>query len=258
MKEWIVGRNPVYEVLKAKRRHVFRLWIASGVEEKGRVSDILKLVNERRVPVFHVLRGQIDPLGENPQGIALEVSEYPYCALDDILEYVLNEGEPMFVLALDQIQNPQNLGSLLRTAEAVGVQGVIMPLARAVGVTPAVVSSSAGASEHLMVAPVNLSQAIATLKDAGAWVVGLENTPNARPLGEVPLDGPLVIVVGSEGEGIRSLVRNSCDFLLKLPMKGKVESLNAAVAGSVVLYIAMQKRLKPDKTNGNHVKKMPG
>lgn len=258
MKEWIVGRNPVYETLKAKRRQVFRLWIASGVEERGRISEILKLASDRKIPVFRVLRGQIDPLGENPQGVALEVSEYPYCALDDILEYVMNQGEPMFVLALDQIQNPQNLGSLLRTAEAVGVQGVIMPLARAVGVTPAVVTSSAGASEHLLVAPVNLSQAIATLKDAGAWVVGLENSANARPLGEVPLDGPLVIVVGSEGEGIRSLVRSACDFLLKLPMKGKIESLNAAVAGSVVLYIAMQKRLKPTQANGSHVQKMPG
>lgn len=258
MKEWIVGRNPTYEVLRAKRRQVFRLWIASGVEERGRVADILKLAAERKTPVFRVLRGQVDPLGENPQGIALEVSGYPYSALEDILEYVLHRGEPMFVLALDQIQNPQNLGSLLRTAEAVGVHGVIMPLARAVGVTPAVVSSSAGASEHLLVAPVNLSQAIATLKEAGAWVIGLENSPAASYLNEVPLDGSIVIVVGSEGAGIRSLVRSSCDFLLKLPMQGKIESLNAAVAGSVVLYLAMQKRFKPDKTNGNHGKKMPG
>jgi len=119
--------------------------------------------------------------------------------------------------------------------------------ARAVGVTPAVVSSSAGASEHLLIAPVNLSQAISTLKEAGAWVVGLENSPSARSWGEVPLDGPLVIVVGSEGEGIRSLVRNSCDFLLRLPMSGKVESLNAAVAGSIVLYFVMQARLKKSK-----------
>jgi 23S rRNA (guanosine2251-2'-O)-methyltransferase len=258
MKEWIVGRNPIYEVLKAKRRQVFRLWVASGVEERGRVAEILKLVNERKVPIFHVLRGQVDPLGENPQGVALEVSEYPYCALDDILEYVLHRGEPMFILALDQIQNPQNLGSLLRTAEAAGVQGVIIPLARAVGVTPAVVSSSAGASEHLLVAPVNLSQAIATLKEAGAWVVGLENTPTARSMGDVSLDGPLVIVIGSEGVGIRSLVKSSCDFLLKLPMKGKIESLNAAVAGSIVLYLVMQTRLKANKTNENHVQKMPG
>ncbi len=244
MKEWIVGRNPVYETLRAKRRQPFRLYVASGVDEKGRISDIVSLAKERRMQVSRVLRSQVDALGENPQGVALEVSQYPYCALDDIFELALNRHEPLFVLALDQIQNPQNLGSLLRTAEAVGVHGVIMPLARAVGVTPAVVSSSAGASEHLMIAPVNLAQAISTLKQAGAWVVGLEGSPAAKLPGEISLSGSIVIVVGSEGEGIRSLVRNSCDFLLRLPMFGKIASLNASVAGSVALYLAMQERSK--------------
>lgn len=251
MKEWIVGRNPVYETLRAKRRQPFQLYVASGVDEKGRVLEILSLAKEKRIPISHVLRSQVDALGENPQGIALETSQYPYCALDDILELALHRREPLFVLALDQIQNPQNLGSLLRTAEAVGVHGVIMPLARAVGVTPAVVSSSAGASEHLMIAPVNLAQAIAVLKQAGAWVVGLEGSTAARLPEEVSLTGPIVIVVGSEGEGIRSLVRNSCDFLLQLPMYGKIASLNASVAGSIALYLTMQARTKKPTLAGN-------
>ncbi len=256
MKEWIVGRNPVHEALRAKRRQPFRLWIASGVEEKGKVIDILRLANERKVPVNKVLRGQVDNLGENPQGIALEVSEYPYTALDDILECALQRAEPLFILVLDQIQNPQNLGSLLRTSEAVGIHGVLIPLARTVGITPAVVSSSAGASEHLLVAPVNLAQALQTLKEAGVWVVGLENSSAARDLSEVPLSGPIAIVVGSEGEGIRSLVRSNCDFLLKLPMQGKVESLNAAVAGSIVLFLTRQARSKEQAPK--NTKKAPG
>jgi 23S rRNA (guanosine2251-2'-O)-methyltransferase len=256
MKEWIVGRNPVHEALRAKRRQPFRLWIATGVEEKGKILEILKLAGERKVTVNRVLRGQVDNLGENPQGVALEVSEYPYITLDDILEIALHKAEPIFILVLDQIQNPQNLGSLLRTAEAMGVHGVLIPLARTVGITPAVVSSSAGASEHLLIAPVNLAQALQTLKQAGVWVVGLENSPAARDLAEVPLSGPIAVVVGSEGEGIRSLVRSNCDFLLRLSMAGKVESLNAAIAGSIVLFLVRKTR---DKSNlKENTKKAPG
>jgi 23S rRNA (guanosine2251-2'-O)-methyltransferase len=140
------------------------------------------------------------------------------------------------------IQNPQNLGTLLRTAEAVGVHGVLMPLARAVGVTPAVVTASAGASEHLLVASINLAQALETLKEEGAWVIGLEGGREAVPVEKVNLKGPLVLVVGSEGEGMRLLTRKSCDVLLKLPMRGQIESLNAAVAGSIVLYMAQMAR----------------
>jgi 23S rRNA (guanosine2251-2'-O)-methyltransferase len=242
MREWITGRNPVYEVFQARRRQPFSLQVATGVQEKGRLAEILTLTNARKIPITRVPRAQLDRLSDNHQGVALEASEYPYSGLDDILDLAARRGEPLFVLALDLVQNPQNLGSLLRTAEATGVHGVLIPLARAATVTPAVVNASAGASEHLLVAQVNLAQAISRLKEAGAWVIGLEGGPQAQPLQQVRLDGPLTLVVGNEGEGLRALVRQSCDLLARLPMRGQVESLNAAVAGSVVLYLALLAR----------------
>jgi 23S rRNA (guanosine2251-2'-O)-methyltransferase len=242
VKEWITGRNPVYETLRAKRRQCFHLVIASGAEEKGRLQEIIHMAQERRVATTYVQRQQLDNLAENHQGVALEASGYPYSDLQTILQEVETRQEPMFILALDVIQNPQNLGTLLRSAEAVGVQGVLMPLARAAGVTPAVVTASAGASEHLLVASINLSQALNTLKEEGAWVIGLEGGHDSIPAEKVNLKGPLVLVVGSEGEGMRLLTRKSCDVLLKLPMHGQIESLNAAVAGSIVLYMALMAR----------------
>ncbi|GAP05535.1 MAG TPA: 23S rRNA (guanosine(2251)-2'-O)-methyltransferase RlmB [Anaerolinea thermolimosa] len=243
MKEWITGRNPVFEVLRARRRQAFRLLVAAGVEEKGRLEEILRLATARKLSVNRVPRQQLDALGEGHQGVAVEVSGYPYAAIQDILNLAKQRREALFVLALDLIQNPQNLGTLLRSAEAVGVHGVILPLARAAGVTPAVVHASAGASEHLLVAQANLAQALALLKEeADAWVIGLEGGAGARPVEQVPLDGPLALVVGNEGEGMRSLVRKTCDALVALPMMGKIESLNAAVAGSIVLYRALEAR----------------
>lgn len=248
MKEWIVGRNPVYETLRARRRNFFRLLVAQGVEEKGRLNDILRLAAERKLVVTRVQRQQLDSLPqgeESHQGVALEASAYPYAVLADILERAEQRQQPPFILALDLLQNPQNLGTLFRSAEAAGVHGVLIPLRRAAGVTPAVVHASAGASEHLLVAQVNLAQAFDTLKeDANVWVMGLEGGGDSKPYDSVPLDGPLALVVGSEGEGLRDLVRRSCDVLLSLPMQGNIESLNAAVAGSIVLYKALSDRAK--------------
>jgi len=244
MKEWIVGRNPVYEVLRARRRHVFRLLAARGADEKGRLGEILRQAQARKVQIERVQRQQLDSLGENHQGVALETSAYPYAALQDIVARAEERQEPLFVLLLDMLQNPQNLGTLLRTAEAAGVHGVVIPLRRAAGVTPAVVHASAGATEHLLLASANLAQAIGVLKEAGAWVIGLEGSSRAQPVEQVRLDGPLALVVGSEGEGMRDLVRKSCDALVRLPMRGQIESLNAAVAGSVVIYLALQARKK--------------
>ena len=247
MKEWITGRNPVYEVLRARRRQIFRLMVAQGVEEKGRLGEILQMAAGHKAPVTRVPRQQLDSLGvgdsQSHQGVAIEVSAYPYCALQDIVERASERQEPPFVLALDMLQNPQNLGSLLRTAEAAGVHGILIPLRRAAGVTPAVVHASSGAAEHLLVAQVNLAQALETLKqDAAIWVMGLEGGPDSKPYDSVRLDGPLALVVGNEGEGMRDLVRRSCDVLIGLPMLGQIESLNAAVAGSIVLYRALSDR----------------
>lgn len=243
MKEWITGRNPVYETLMARRRHIARLMVFGGAEEKGRLSDILQIAAERKLPVLRAQRAQMDTLGEGHQGVALEVGGYPYASVKDILAFARKHEEALFLLVLDMIQNPQNLGTLLRSAEAVGVHGVVIPLARAAEVTPAVVHASAGASEHLLIAQANLAQALEQVKqDADAWVVGLEGGADSQPYDQVRLDGALAVVVGNEGEGMRQLVRKSCDNLVRLPMQGQIESLNAAVAGSIILYRAFAAR----------------
>jgi 23S rRNA (guanosine2251-2'-O)-methyltransferase len=244
MRETIYGRNPVYETLRARRRDVFRLQVADGVQARGRLTEILDLTAQRKIPVERVPRQRLDKLSDNHQGVALEVSGYPYVGLDDILDNARQRSEPLFVLILDTLQNPQNLGTLIRTAESVGVHGVLIPTHRAAEITPAVVSASAGASEHMLVVQTNLVQAILDLKEADAWVVGLDEGPESKTPSDVRLDGALIFVVGSEGVGIRPLVKSKCDFLLRLPMQGRVESLNAAVAGSVALYLAYLARQK--------------
>jgi 23S rRNA (guanosine2251-2'-O)-methyltransferase len=236
MREWIYGRNAVMEALQARRREVFTLLLAIGIEDKGRIQEIQKLAIARKCKVERVPKERLAKMGENPQGVALEVSGYPYVNLADILENAQSKKEDLFVLLLDMIQNPQNLGTLLRTAEAAGVHGIIIPQHRAAEVTPAVVNSSSGASEHMLIAQANLASVVEELKQAGAWVVGLDGGPGSQRVQDIRLDGPIAIIVGNEGEGMRALVREKCDFLLGLPMRGRIESLNAAVAGSIILY----------------------
>lgn len=189
-----------------------------------------------------VPRATLDRVAAGNQGIAAEVDPYPYGSLADILERARDSGEQPFVLLLDALQDPQNFGTLLRTAEAVGVHGVIIPGHHSVGITSAVVSASSGASEHLLVAVENLARAIEILKQEGVWIIGLENDPRAAVLEATTLGGALGLVVGSEGEGMRRLVRERCDLLVRIPMRGRVESLNAAVAGSIALYAAWSAR----------------
>jgi 23S rRNA (guanosine2251-2'-O)-methyltransferase len=242
MRETIYGRNPVYEVIRANRRAVHRLLVAEGVQEKGNLARALALAAQRGISVQRVPRARLDHETDSHQGLAAEVDAYPYASIEDVLARATRRGEPALVLLLDIIQNPQNLGTLLRTAEAVGVHGVILPERRGVGITPAVVNASAGASEYLLVAAHNLARAIQRLKEHELWIVGLEGSSEAQPVGQVDLSGPLGLVIGNEGEGMRRLVRQSCDFLLRLPMRGQVESLNASVAGSVALYLVWQAR----------------
>jgi 23S rRNA (guanosine2251-2'-O)-methyltransferase len=248
MREFIYSRNAVYEALRAsltpsrqgqvRRREIVKIQVAEGAQEKGRLADILKMAEDRRIPVEKVQRGRLDKIHQNHQGVAAEVGGYPYSDLVDMLELASQKDEPPFLLLLDSLNDPQNFGTLLRTAEAVGVHGVIIPLAHTVEVTPAVVNASSGASEHLLIARANLAQAIEALKEAEVWIVGLDQAGAALEPGSRHLKGALGLVVGSEGEGIRLLVRSKCDILLKLPMRGRIESLNAAVAGSVALYLA--------------------
>jgi 23S rRNA (guanosine2251-2'-O)-methyltransferase len=248
MKEWIYGRNPVYEVLRAGRRQVFQLNLAQGVQIKDRLEDVINLAQKQKLTVKHVPRHELDRLDVNHQGAAVEVGGYQYIGLEDMLALAAEREEAPFILILDALQDPQNLGTLLRTAEAVGVQGVLMPLRRTATITPAVVAASSGASEHLLVGQANLAQAMDILIENDLWLIGLDGGPESQPVEQVNLSGPIGLVVGNEGQGMRRLVREKCDILLRLPMRGQIESLNAAVAGSVALYLALGAREKKTKT----------
>lgn len=253
MSELLTGRQSVREALRANRRRVYRLWLAGdeGDANTGITGEIIALAESRNIPVKAIRGGLFEKLSEqriNHQGVALETDGYPYVNADAILRS--NRGAPLLLL-LDHIQDPQNLGTLIRTAEAVGVDGLLLPDRRAAGVTPAVSNASAGAVEHLPVAQVtNLNRTIEELKKNGIWVVGLDSGDDAQPLDKADLAGPLALVVGSEGAGLSRLTRDKCDFIVRLPMVGQVESLNAAVAGSIVLYHVFNQR-QHSKENGN-------
>ena len=244
MREYLYGRNPVYEALRAGRRRFYRLWLAEGAQVKGNLRRAWHMAESQGVAVQRAPRRKLDALlgHSHHQGVVLEASPYPYADLGAMLALAEKRGEPPFLLLLDALQDPQNLATLLRTAEAVGVHGVLLPLRRTATVTPAVVNASSGAAEHLLVAQSNLAQAIDALHEQDVWVVGLEGSADASPPEQVPLDGALALVVGSEGQGLRALTRRKCDALLRLPMRGKMESLNAAAAGSIALYLAFQRR----------------
>jgi 23S rRNA (guanosine2251-2'-O)-methyltransferase len=245
MKELLYSRNAVYETLRANRRDVFRIEVAEGAQEKGRLDEIIQLAMSRKIPLERLPRTRLDKVHQNNQGVVAEVSAYPYAGLLDILDAANKKNETPFILLLDSLQDPQNFGTLLRTAEALGIHGIIIPLAHKVDVTPAVVNASSGASEHMLIAQANLAQTIDTLKSENVWVVGLDQ--DGETVGDKTrrhFQGAVAIVVGSEGEGIRQLTRTKCDIVLSLPMRGQIESLNAAVAGSVALYLAFLERNK--------------
>jgi 23S rRNA (guanosine2251-2'-O)-methyltransferase len=243
--ELLYGRNAVREALRAKRRRLRRLLLAEGVREGGPVAELTALAAAAGVPIEQSERRMLDDLtdGANHQGVVLEAGPYRYATLDDMLALATSRGELPLLLLLDHVQDPQNVGTLLRTADVVGAHGVVLPDRRAAGITPAVVNASAGAVEHVLIAQVvNLVQAIDVLKASGVWIGGLEDDPRAVPYDSQRSDLPLALVVGAEGPGLGRLVREHCDFLLKLPMAGNVASLNAATAGSIALYSLWRRR----------------
>lgn len=244
MKEYLYSRNAVYETLRAKRREIFAIEVADTAQEKGKLAEIVQLAYERKIKVTRVPRARLDKIHNNHQGVIAEAGKYPYSDVIEILENARDKNEAPFVLLLDSLQDPQNFGTLLRTAEAVGAHGAVIPLARTVEVTPAVVNASSGASELMLIAQANLSQTIDALKENDVWIVGLDQAGAEMEAGSRHLRGAIGLVVGAEGEGLHDLIRKKCDILLKLPMRGKIESLNAAVAGSVALYFARLSRLK--------------
>jgi 23S rRNA (guanosine2251-2'-O)-methyltransferase len=245
MADVIYGRWASLETIRAARRTINHVLLAEGIEEKGVVADVIAAASQRGLTVKRTQRRMMDDLvkGANHQGIILRTSDYPYVTLEEILVVAKERGEKPFVLLLDLLQDPQNVGTLLRTAEAVGVHGVVMQDRRSVGITGAVVNASSGASEHLHIAQVtNLVNAMRTLKEENVWLAGLDIGANLVPIDRADLNIALGIVVGSEGEGMRRLVRETCDLMVTLPMRGHVASLNVAMAGAVALYSAWQAR----------------
>ncbi len=246
MPEYLYGHWPVLECLRANRRRVEQLLVAERVEDRGVIAQILELAKLQGVAVRRVNKGIMDDLanGANHQSTILRVGDYPYVQdVETMLEISRTCGEKPFLLLLDLLKDPQNVGVLLRIADAVGIHGVIMQERRSVSVTPSVVAASSGAVEHLHVAQVtNLVNTMKDLKKQDIWFVGLDIGAGLQPLGKANLDMSLGLVLGSEGEGMRRLVRETCDLLLTLPMRGQVGSLNVATVGSVALYAAWQAR----------------
>jgi 23S rRNA (guanosine2251-2'-O)-methyltransferase len=245
MSEVIYGRWAVMETLRAGRRPVEQVVLAEGVEEKGVVTDIIAAGKQRSLAVKRIPRRMMDDLakGGNHQGAILRVGPYPYVEVEAIVQIAEQRHEKPFLLILDLLQDPQNVGTLMRVADSVGVHGVVLQDRRGVGITAAVTNASSGAVEHLNVVQVtNLVNTMKKLKDYGVWMVGLEVGPNIVPIDRADLNIGIGLVLGAEGEGMRRLVRETCDLLVTLPMRGHVESLNVATAGAVALYAAWQAR----------------
>ena len=242
--EWIYGRNPVEEALAAGRRTATEIVLPPPAHDDDQLARIRDEAHARRIAVRTMDRDRLDRLVRfgHHQGVALKVSGYPYVSLDEIVSAAADEENALVVL-LDHVEDPQNLGSVLRTACAAGAAGVVIPEDRACGVTPAAVRASAGGAEHLRVAKVvNLVRAMEELKDAGFWITGLDMGEGARPYDEVDFKGKAALVVGAEGAGLSRLVRTKCDFIAELPMPGGFESLNAGVAAGIAIYEVLRQR----------------
>lgn len=244
MKEYIYRRNAVREVLRSKRRQVKKLWIQQALPRKE-AAPFLQLARQNNIPVQEVPKQKLGNLAQDGghQGVVVEVAAFAYAEVEDMLALAKQRNEMPFLLVLDLVQGPQNVGMLVRSAEAAGVHGIIMQERRAPDITPAMVIASAGATEHLLISKVtNINRTLSELKSEDVWIVGTAMEDDAQLLGMVDLNRPIALVIGHEGSGIRRQVRKNCDILLKLPMRGQVESLNAAVSGSILVYAAWQAR----------------
>lgn len=240
--EIVYGKNPVVELLKSGKPVNKVLFMTEG--SSSRNQEIISLLHERNIPYQFVDRQTLDRLTnrERHQGMLAYVAAREYASVDDILAFAEERQEAPFILMLDEIEDPHNLGALLRTVDAVGAHGVIIPKRRSVTLTGTVAKTSAGAVEHVRVARVsNLVQTLQDLKKKGCWVSGAE--AGGKEAFAADLTGARVIVIGSEGKGISRLLRENCDELVSLPMRGKVSSLNASVAGSVMLYEVLRQRI---------------
>ncbi|XKE94859.1 23S rRNA (guanosine(2251)-2'-O)-methyltransferase RlmB [Metaplanococcus flavidus] len=239
--EIIGGKNPVLEAMRADR-DINKIWIAEGVQKKG-IAELLQLAKEKKVIVQFVPKKKIDGLTDsNHQGIAAAVAAYNYAELDDLFKVAESRSEDPFFLILDELEDPHNLGSIMRTADAVGAHGLIIPKRRAVGLTAVVAKASTGAIEHIPVVRVNnLSQIVDELKKRNVWIAGTD-AKESVDYRKMDASLPLAVIIGSEGKGMSRILREKCDFLYQLPMVGHVTSLNASVAASLLMYEVYRKR----------------
>lgn len=237
---WIYGINPVSEALRSDRCRIREVWVAEG-RDLARLKGIIGIAESKGLLIRRVERSKLDSFTASAphQGVVGFIDQFNYADLDGILQR--GEGTP-FLLVLDGIEDPRNLGALIRTADACGVWGVIIPKDRAAGITPAVAKSSAGAVFHIPVVRVaNISSALRKIKEKNIWVVGAAAEVHTD-LFHQDLTIPLAVVIGGEGRGIRPLIKSECDFLVSIPIKGKVTSLNASAAGSIILYEIIRQR----------------
>lgn len=239
--DFIIGRHPAVMALKSDQE-INKVFIQSGLKSDA-ISQIIKLAKEKRLVISNVPKTKLDQMSDhqNHQGVALAVAAYHYATIDDLFENAAKHDEDPFFLILDELEDPHNLGSIIRTADAAGVHGIIIPRRRAVGLTSVVAKTSTGAIEHVPVARVtNLVQTAQGLKDRGVWLFGtdMKGTDYRRWNAK----GAVALVIGNEGKGISSLLKKNCDEMLTIPMIGHVQSLNASVAASLLIYQGFNSR----------------
>jgi len=238
----VEGRNSVLELLESGK-DINKIFVTRG-EKHGSIHQIIAKAKERKIIIVEKDKKQMQEIAttENYQGVIAIVPPFEYCEIEDILSQATNKQEPPFVLILDGIEDPHNLGSIIRTAETAGVHGIIIPKRRAAAVNSTVNKASAGAVEHMKIARVNnITDAINMLKEQGLWICGTDGEADKYYTNQ-DLTGPLGIVIGNEGQGMSEKVKKNCDFLVKIPMKGKIKSLNASVSAGIVIYEALKQR----------------
>ena len=241
--DMVAGRNAVMEALKGSRS-VNKLMIANGSTE-GSIKEIIAVAKDKGVNIQYWDRSKLDSIarGIRHQGVLAQVAPVQYAELEDILQVAKDRNEPPFIVLLDELEDPHNLGAILRTADAAGVHGVLIPKHRSCPLSATVAKTSAGAVEHVPVARVgNLVQTIKKLKQEGLWVAAADM--DGKDYYDTDLTGPLLLIIGSEGQGVGRLVKEQCDFVVRIPMVGKINSLNASVAGSILMYETMKQRRK--------------
>lgn len=236
----VIGRNPVLELLKSNR-DINKLYIESG-EKHGSIKEIIAKAREQKIVIVEKDKNEMDKIAANHQGVIAIVPPFDYCEIEDILEVAKEKNEKPFIIILDGIEDPHNFGAIIRTAETAGVHGIIIPKRRSALVNSTVVKVSTGATSYMKIARVNnLNETIRKLKDYGLWIIGTDGEANTFYYDQDMKDS-IAIIIGSEGYGMSDLVKKNSDILIKIPMKGKITSLNASVSAGIVMYEVVKQR----------------